>query len=452
MGALTTHWLDMRRPRKQRNRREMLTLISGLSVAGAAGCITTSPPVASSGSGNRTDSYSGPMSNSFTFWEMSGSWEHHMNQYKKKTDVSINHANMGYDQIIDRMQTRLLSGTNAPGTALIEYTSLKQVSATGGLRDLSPWIKEANLTQKFPSWIWNSVSSGNETYEIPYDVNPTSLFYRSDIWEKYGVSDDIETWDQLIEEGNKLPDNIDLISLPASALNLYWQMLYWQLGGKAFDSNGKIAFNNDTCLRVFRLLNRLSEEGLVNNVTEFSQPWFSGFSNGTITGYCSGAWFNSTLQESVSDTSGNWRAMKLPAFEKGGDRASNRGGSGLCIPTQVSDEVARRTFDFALKTVANAEEMAWLFRNIGNFSAYQPAYDQDAFSREFEFFGGQKLGQLWIDQLENIPPYRFTVDTPTIMNIINSELRKVVYGNTKPQTGLNQAIEQAKKQTGRGVA
>ncbi|WP_231187696.1 extracellular solute-binding protein [Haladaptatus sp. DYF46] len=392
------------------------------------------------------------MADSFKFWEMSGSWDHHMKQYEEETDVTINHTNMGYDEIIDRLQTRLLSGSDAPGLAMIEYSSLKQVADTGGLRDLTPWIEEAGIKKEFPSSIWESVSTGEETYEIPYDINPTSLFYRNDVWKKHGVSTDIETWDQLIEEGKKLPDDTALLSVPSAALNLYWRMLYWQLGGQTFDSEGNLAFDNDTSLRVFRLLHRLGDEGLTSKVTNWSQQWFNGFSEGSITGYCSGAWFNSTLQESVSDTSGKWRAMKLPAFEKGGPRASNRGGSGLCIPKQVSDDVARRTFDFALKTNANAEEMAWLFENVGNFSAYKPAYENDVFDKGFEFFGGQKLGQLWTEQIEDIPPHRFTVDTPTVMDIINTQLRKVVYGNLGPEKGLKNAVEEAKKQTNRGVA
>ena len=460
----------MASPHKQRGRREMLALLGSLGITGAAGCITTNPPSDSGGGGGGNGSgngssggnasgnnsaangYSGSMADSFSFWEMSGSWNHHMKRYQDETGVTINHTNMGYDEIIDRMQTRLLSGTDAPGTALVEYASLKQVANTGGLRDLSPWIEDAGIKSDFPSSIWTTAGSGNEIYEIPYDINPTSLFYRKDVWDEHGLNADIETWDQLIEEGKKLPDDVALLSLPSAAIDLYWRMLYWQQGGQEFDKQGRLAFDNDTSLGVFRLLNRLGEEGLTNKVANFSQQWFSGFSNGSITGYCSGAWFNSTLQESVKDTAGKWRAMKLPAFEKGGNRASNRGGSGLCIPKQVSDDVARRAFDFALKTNANADEMAWLFKNVGNFPAFGPAHERDAFSQGFDFFGGQKLGDLWVEQLPDIPPYRFTVDSPTVMDVINTQLRRVVYGNASPEAAHEKAVQEAAKQTDRDVA
>lgn len=431
----------MKEPQKCYSRRNMLAMLSSLGVTSVAGCL----------GGNSGTNSSGEMANSFKFWEMSGSWKGHIKRYEKETGVSIQHTNMGYDEIINRLQTRILSGTGAPALAMVEYVSLKQISDTGGLQDLTPWIEEAGIKENFVSWIWKGVSEDDKIYEVPYDINPTSLFYRKDIWDKHGVSDNIETWDQLIEEGKKLPDNIDLLSLPAAACDLYWVMLYRQLGGQAFDSEGKIAFDNDTCLKVFRLLQRLGREGLVNDVANWSQQWFAGFSNGTITGYCSGAWFNSTLQESVSDTAGKWRIMKLPAFNKGGNRASNRGGSGLCIPKQAGDGKARRAFDFTTKTCASTEEMTLLFKNIGNFTAYKPAWEKPAFDRSFEFFGGQKLGQRWIEQAPNIPPFRTTVDTPTVMDIINSELRKVIYGNASPKAALDRAVKQAADQTGREV-
>jgi ABC-type glycerol-3-phosphate transport system substrate-binding protein len=440
----------MKPSQRYRSRREILAVLSSLGIGSVAGCISTESPTKSSG--GKTKISSGSMANSFAFWEPSGSWKGHINRYEKETGVSIKHTSMGYEEIITRLQSRILAGSGAPDLALVEYASLMQITGTGGLRDLTPWIKEAGIKKGFPSWMWEDISRKGNIYEIPYDVNPTTLFYRNDVWEKYGINADIETWDQLIEEAKKLPDNIDLLSVPASACDLYWRMFYRQLGGQAFDSKGNIAFNNDKCLRVFQLLERLGDEGLVNSTSNWTPQWFDAFSDGTVTGHCSGAWFNSTLQESVSDTAGKWRGMKLPAFEKGGNRTSNRGGSGLCIPKQVSGPKARRAFNFAVETCASAKEMALLFKNVGNFAAYQPAYERKAFEKKFEFFGGQQLGLMWIEQVPKIPQYRYTIDSPTIMSIINSELRKVIYGDVKPKDALNRSVKRAADQTGREIA
>lgn len=456
----------MKDPQDYRSRRNMLKVLSTLGVAGLAGCSgdgdeneagggstggTTSGGETNSGDSSGTEA-SVEMADTITFWEVSDSWSGHIERYSEETGATIERTNMGYDEIIDRLQTRLLSGTGAPDVAMTEYSSLKQVADTGGLRDLSGWIEEAGIKGDFPEGVWQGVSTGDKIYEVPYDINPTNLFYRKDVWDEHGLDDSIETWDQLIEEGKKLPDDVALLSVPAAACDLYWRMLYRMQGGQAVDADGNIAFGNEKSLKVFETLQRLSEEGLADQTANWSQQWFAGFSDGTITGYCSGAWFNSTLRESVSDTAGNWRVMKIPAFEEGGNRVSNRGGSGLCIPKQVSEAKARRAFDFAVETCASEEEMASLFENVGNFPAYKPAYEDDAFDQEDEFFGGQNLGQMWTDWVSDIPSFRYTVDDPTIMDVINAELRKVVYDGADPQEALDRAVEEAANQTGRDVA
>jgi ABC-type glycerol-3-phosphate transport system substrate-binding protein len=423
-------------------RRNILKALGSLGIASIAGCIRADPATVGSVS----------MADSFTFWEMSDSWRRHIKRYTKETGVSIQHTNMGPDAIIKRLQTRLLSGTGAPALAMIEYMKLEQVAATGGLHDLSNWIEETGLKEKYPSWIWEVVTTDDAIYEIPYDIGPTNLFYRKDVWDEHGLNDDIETWDQLIEEGKKLPDDIALLSLPAGSINFYWRMLYRQIGGMEFDKEGRIAFNNEKALRVIRLLNRLGESGLTDSTTSWSQQWFAGFKNGTITGFCTGAWFTSTLKSSLPETAGNWRAMRLPALDKGGPRASNRGGSGLLISKQVNEAKARRAFHFANHTAADAEEMAKLYKNQGNFCAYTPAWEKSVFSQPYEFFGGQKLGEMWIEQAKNIPPYRFTIYSSMFMQFLNQELRNVVYGDQNPQTALKNVVNTMASRTGREVA
>lgn len=427
---------------RYRRRRNVLKAFSSLGVVSIAGCIRSDPATDDSDS----------MADSFAFWEMSDSWQGHMNRYEAETGVSIQHTNMGYEEVINTLQTRLLSGTGAPALSLIEYASLKQVADTGGLRDLSDWIEEAGLREKYPSWIWEVVSTDDNIYEIPYDIGPANLFYRKDIWDEHGLNDDIETWDQLIEEGKKLPDDIALLSLPGAAIDLYWRMLYRQLGGMEFDQEGRIAFDNEKALRVIRLLDRLGESGLTNSTANWSQQWFAGFKNGSITGYCTGAWFTSTLKTSLSETAGNWRVMRLPAFETGGPRASNRGGSGLVISKQVSEAKAKRAFHFANNTVADTDELVDLYESQGNFGAYEPAWERPVFGQPNEFFGGQKLGELWMEQATNIPPYRYTIDSPAFMDALNPELRTVVNGDQDPQSALENVVTTVSSRTGREVA
>lgn len=424
------------------SRRSMLTALSGLGTAGIAGCISSSS----------SDGESSGMADSFSLWELSDTWEPHIQSYQDATGTSINHTNKGSANLLNDLQTRILSGTGAPTTAMVEYSSLQQVSNTGGLRDISDWVDEEEIREDFPEGIWSVASSEDAIYEVPYDVGPATLFYRKDVWDEHGVDPEFETYDELIAEGEKLPDDVSIMSLPSNDLSVRWRSMYRQAGGVEFDEEGRIAFDNDTALRVIRTLQRLGQSGVVDDTASWTNPWFAGFTSGSISSHVSGAWFSGTLQSSVADAAGNWRVTKIPALESGGTRASNIGGSGLCFTEQASDAKARRAFDFVVETVTSTEQMANLFADEGNIPAYEPAWEDPAFEEGYDYFGGQAVGSVWTDIIQDVPEFRYTLDSPNVMNLLNPLLQDVVAGDLEPEAALDQWVSQSANQTGRDVA
>ncbi|WP_313693506.1 ABC transporter substrate-binding protein [Halorarum halobium] len=451
-------------------RRTVLKAIGGVGVAGLAGCagVNSSPPTQSPTEQPETDGSGGdstptdsgestprPKADSMEFWEMSGSYGGIMDRYSQETGTSISHTNMGYSELINKIQTRIISGQGAPTTALVEQKKTLKVASTGGLRDLRPRMEEAGIVDEFSSGHLNAVSGDDGAiYSVPDDAAPTMLYYRRDVWDEHGLAphEEIETWDQLIEEGKKLPDDVALLSLPASNSNLYWRFLNRMQGGQEFDADGNVVLNGETGLQSARIMNRLANEGLVDRVANWSQQWFSGFNEGTITGYATGSWFQGTLRSNIGDTAGNWRGFKLPAVEQGGNRASNRGGSGLVIPSQLSAEEANRAWDFIEFTCASPEQNGIQYANEGTFTAHEPSWENDGFNQGIDFFGGQNLGEIWIEQMPNIPGYRFNIDSPIVSTIINEEMRNMIDEGDSPKTVLDRAAERVANRTGRDVA
>jgi len=446
-----------------RSRRNVLTAIGALGAAGLAGCggsndTNTEGEGSSGGSGSDGGSSSTdtgtatpvPMADSFTLWELSDTWDPHVAAYQDATGTTIDHVNKG--SVIEDLRTRILAGTGAPGTSMAQYKNLRQLIATGGLRDISDWVDEAGIRDQFPEGIWETVSQDGAIYEIPYDIGPATLFYRKDVWDEHGVDDSFETYDELIEEGKKLPDDMSIMGLANNTLMVVWRAMYRQAGGQEFDEEGRIAFDNDLALTAFRQINRLGRSGVVDSTNSWSNPWFEGFKDGSIAGRISGAWFAGTLQSSVSSTSGKWRGMKLPALESGGNRASQIGGSGLCFPKQVDEAQARRAFDFVVETTTSNEQMANLFTEEGNICAYKGAWDDDAFSAGYDFFGGQPIGELWTEMGDNIPGFTYTLDSPKVNTLLNPILQDMVAGDLEPKAALDKWVTQSKNQTGRDVA
>ena len=103
-----------------------------------------------------------------------------------------------------------------------------------------------------------------------------------------------------------------------------------------------------------------------------------------------------------------WGAFKLPAFERGGLRTSNLGGSVLVIPDQcASKEAAWAFIEYALCT---REAQVAQYANFDLFPAYLPALEDPYFQRSDPFFGGQQAPALFAAGVTGIPVLNRTAD------------------------------------------
>ena len=103
------------------------------------------------------------------------------------------------------MHTNLLNaivaGTGAPDLCAIDVLRLTQY--IDGLVDLS--AHRAEYEDYFVPPILDLGSYQGKLYGLATDSEPMGLLYRKDIWDQYGIAEeDIETWADLAEAGNKV--------------------------------------------------------------------------------------------------------------------------------------------------------------------------------------------------------------------------------------------------------
>ncbi|MCT9095602.1 ABC transporter substrate-binding protein [Haloarchaeobius sp. HME9146] len=365
-------------------------------------------------------------------------------------DVSI--TQIGRSDMKDKFKSKLLAGSGAPAAAMMESVDAAAWIDTGGLRDVSGWLDD-DVKSKFVSGKWGPLTKDGGVYAMPWDIGPVGTFYREDVLAEHDVDlSTVETWDQFIEEGKKLPDGQYMINLPSNDYDGLWRMQYRQLGGQPFTKDGKVAFNNDTSVRVAQNLKAIKDAGIADSKASWSSAWFSAFGDGTIASLNGGAWMEGTLKAELPSTSGNWRVMKPPAYESGGGRATNWGGSNLVIADQVSDAKARRAWDYMQYTLASKEMQIKMYKNFGIFPAYKPAYESDEFDTKNEFLGGQRAGRMFAEVAPNIPSYRYTVDTPEVTKAINTHFSDMMDGKVSPTKAVEKAAQQVADRTGRDLA
>ena len=224
---------DRSAARKARSRATLLL------AAGAAGTLALAAC-----SGSTAPTSSGPASSgkvTLTFW----SWVPGISQSVGLWNKSHPNIHVNLDEVTSsgnagtyaKMFSALQAG-NAPDLGQVEYATLPNFEHVGGLVDLSKY-GAGRVQQDFVPWTWAQVSQGSAVEAIPQDTGPMGLFYRADLFKKYGLSVPA-TWAQYLADAKKLHaahPNAYIAAFPAND-GQWFSGLAWQAGARWFSTSG----------------------------------------------------------------------------------------------------------------------------------------------------------------------------------------------------------------------
>lgn len=374
--------------------------------------------------------------------------ERYEDQADATVDVSIEQVD--HETLVDDLRSALVAGSGGPDFSILEGIDAPQFVETGGLADLSARTDD-DLQDEFVDGAWETFTSGDAVHALPWDVGPVGVFYRRDVYEEHGIdADSIETWDEFREAGTNLPDGVAMINLPPNDLDGVWRRGFRQLGGRPFTEDGRVDVHSEPSLRVARTIGRLADAGITDDVESWGSDWYDAHEDGSIASLVAGPWMEPILVETMEDTTGEWGVYALPAYEPGGNRATNWGGSGLCIPAHA--ESADQAWDFVQWTLRSPDVQNAMYEEFGLFPALETAYDADYYDEAVEFFGDQRARRVFARLAPDIPGYRYTVDTPVVSREMNSALRGMVAGERSPEEAVQRAAERIAEETDRELA
>ncbi|WP_240479642.1 ABC transporter substrate-binding protein [Haloprofundus marisrubri] len=437
-----------------------------LGVAGAtslAGCSVSTGGDQNSGDGgggNSSDNGGGSSSElaqSSTGWGWdiaARSLQDAAETYNEQEGAEISVEELGSDSWEQRFQTAITSGSGAPDFSVVQNFDVTNYASVNGLTDLTSRIDEAGIREDIVETKWGTVSHDDAVYAIPWDIGPTGIYYKRDLYEEAGIDpNSIETWDDFIEAGQQLPDDVAMVNLPQGDMGQTWRMYVRQLGGQAFTDDGAVAIGSEESIRVAQLMKDMSDAGISTRIELWSGSWFTSFAEGTLASLPSAAWMDGTLRAELPDTAGNWGVFKLPAFEPGGNRASNRGGSNMAIPSQISDQsVVNRAFDYCLWAMTTPEVQNTMLEEYGLFPSLTTAYEADIYDQEQEFYDGQPIFRLFAEVATEIQPYNYTVDSPEAQDALETELGRMLDGAKSPEQAMTDAAQTVADRTDRELA
>ncbi len=418
--------------------RTLATATVGIA-AGASLVACSSGPGGSADSGTAEDLEKALQTeSSITVWAWAPAVEDIAKAFEEKypkITVNVENVGTGNDQYT-KLQNAIKAGSGAPDVAQIEYYALPQFALGNSLADLSKFGFD-DLEDKFTASTWNSVNLNDKLYALPQDSGPMAMFYRKDVFDKYGIAVP-ETWDQYIAAAKTIHDadpNAYITNDTGDAG--FTTSMIWQAGGKPYTVDGEnvgINLQDEGSKKWADKWNQLVEGGYVAQTSSWSDEWFRGLSDGSIATLIIGSWMPGNLEGQAPDGSGQWRVAPMPQYEAGGTATAENGGGGDAVLEQSKNKLVAAAF---LKYM-NAEEGTQISIDKGGFPSTNADLESDEFlGYESEYFGGQKINEVFADSAKNVVKgWQYLPFQVYANSIYNDTVGQAYAGKSDLNTGL----------------
>lgn len=285
-------------------------------------------------------------------------------------------------------------------------------------------------------------SRNNRLYGIPFDSGVAALFYRSDILQKAGFSEqDMQnlTWEEYIAIGKQVKEKTGTAMLTLDPTDLPLVRLIMQSEGKWYvDSDGATVTIKDNTVLSYSLT--MMRKMLEENIGISANGWndfISAFQQDQVATVVSGGWIISSLKKN-QEQNGKWRVARIPSACGEKDNAvSNVGGSAWYILKK--SDMSEQAADFAVSTFGMDDKlMNELVETIGIIPTTTQMEEYDNLRKEDEFFGGTQVYGFLADMCDEMPVVNYGRKSYKIEDIIEQEFQGYLVNND-----LKNALEKA---------
>ncbi|MGO4499047.1 ABC transporter substrate-binding protein [Paenibacillus sp. 2RAB27] len=351
---------------------------------------------------------------------------------KDHPDVKINVVEYAQDDIIQKMNTGLNSGSKSglPNVVLIEDYRAQSFLKTypDAFADMSASIKASD----FAEYKLGPTSLNGKQYGVPFDSGVTGLYVRRDYLEQAGYKvDDLKNidWQKFIEVGKavKAKTGKDLLTQDPNDLGLI-RMMIQSAGAWYLKSDGTTPDLKDNA--VLKEAFETYKEIMNANIVKINSDWNSflaGFNSGAVASVPTGNWITPSIK-SQADQSGKWAVVPFPKLKNTASsvNASNLGGSSWYVLNSTGKDTAA---DFLGKTLGSDVNLYQkLVTDVGVVGTYKPAAQGEAYTKADDFFGGQKVISDFATWTAQIPKVNYGLHTYAIEDILKVEMQNYLKG------------------------
>lgn len=329
-------------------------------------------------------------------------------------EIKINVTRMPYAQMYESLATSLMANSGQPDLVGMEFNQSSRFLKEPFVN----FFKELNLSDKLKNNLIKTApytDSEGKLRAVPHaGPHPVFLLYRKDLFDKAGIEMPIETWDEFIEAGLKMKEElgIPIISFPMKNVSKgqnQLTMLAVQNGNSVYNEEGKFILNNEQGVEAFQLVKDMVFKHKIaadaDSMEMLTQQRLTGAHPDPIASLVQPLWFFGSRLSDKIEEEGLFRIAPLPKFPNSPNRTSTFGGTGISI--LKSTEYPELTEAF-LMYVSSDENQFRKFEAANFLPIKKSAYESDYFDgyKNEKLYGDQNVGAIFPEYTKQIPDLR----------------------------------------------
>jgi multiple sugar transport system substrate-binding protein len=242
---------------------------------------------------------------------------------------------------------------NPPDLVQAEYQHLPSFVAADAVADIKN--ETAQVKSEFSDGLWNLVTLGTDAvYGLPQDSGPMMLYYRTDLFKKYGINVP-KTWDEYAQAARTVHGKDAKVFLgtfsskdPGAFAGLAQQAgaQWWSISGDAW----KVGINDAATKKVADYWGGLVKEGVIDGQPYFTPGWNKALNDGTLLTWPSAVWGPGVLDANAPKGKGKWAIAPLPQWTAGENVSGFWGGSSTAVAQKSKNKASAVRFATWLNT------------------------------------------------------------------------------------------------------
>lgn len=271
------------------------------------------------------------------YQEMVDEW----NEQYPDRPINIKFTVLPYDDMHNKLQLALQSGTGAPDLCDVELGKFPNFLMGEPQLEILNDVVEPYKNDIVASRLGIYSKDGN-VYGLPTHVGATVMYYNTEILDKAGVDyKDIVTWDDYIAAGKKVVEATGkMMGVAETGATWTYSAMLAQQGSDYTTEDGRPSLNTPESIKAVSKVQEMLNEGIIS-VCPGGQPdteeGYGYINEGNVASMVMPLWFMSRFTDYMPELKGKIAIAPIPVFEKGMPRSLGLGGTGTVVTKTGKD-------------------------------------------------------------------------------------------------------------------